>query len=181
MLTVQTQYVGVFGVESLAEIMCLKAATAGFGTPADEDALLRDPVEFVDFTFLKEDDEEVELVTETGAQRALDHDLNSRCSSPASVTSAYMTPSASRSQTPDHTSEVVLCPSPETVFVTAPSSPTSAPVAHAGHSGPMLGKRLPRGRTVDYREERTYYPLWSSCETWTIVWCTLDSHISCMY
>lgn len=150
-------------------------------TPADEDALLRNPVEFVDFTFLQEDDEEGddeegEPVAETGPQLALDH--HSRSSSPASV---YVTPAASRSQTPDHTSEVVLCPSPATVFVTAPSSPTSAPNAHAGHSGPMLGQRLPPCRTVDYLEEKTYYPLWSSCDTWTVVWCSLGYHISCVY
>ena len=157
------------------------AAEPSIRTPADEDALLRNPVDYVDFTFLQEDDEEGddeegELVAGTGPQLALDH--HSRSSSPASV---YVTPAASRSQTPDHTSEVVLCPSPATVFVTAPSSPTSAPNEHAGHSGPMLGQRLPPCRTIDYLEEKTYYPLWSYCETWTVVWCSLGYHISCVY
>ncbi|KAI0688111.1 hypothetical protein C8T65DRAFT_746770 [Cerioporus squamosus] len=125
-------------------------ATAEECTPADMDAILRNPVDYMDFSFLGHSEEESELEEATGSSGQ-----DSSIPPPPSPTSVaclvYATPPTSRLQSPSCIPKSECCSSPVTVFVTAPSSPM--------YAAPL--------RTCNCSGARQYYPLWSS---WTLVW-----------
>ncbi|TFK85767.1 hypothetical protein K466DRAFT_177964 [Polyporus arcularius HHB13444] len=131
--------------------------------PAADGVILRNPVDFMDFSFLSLGDDESE-VADIKSRSSLDSSIPP---TPASaVPSEYKTPLTSRPQTPSHTTDPA---SAATVFVTAPSSPTHADTHEAG---PMILGQLVPMPTVVCSEAKQYYPLWSACDMWTSVWCS---------
>ncbi|RPD59004.1 hypothetical protein L226DRAFT_572383 [Lentinus tigrinus ALCF2SS1-7] len=147
-------------------------ATAVDCTPADEDELLRNPIEFMDFSFLKDGEGESQQEARGAQQPGTDHD-SSTPSSPAS--SVYVTPSTSRPQTPDCTAEADHCLSPATVFVTAPSSPTRTTTEEYVEHADAVPRRGQSSSLTD--QARRFYPLWFTCDT-SLVWSSFHGCIT---